>query len=84
MNSSEITCREDLRAAHVCAQHEPTAGLDAKIQKDGCLSIIFRSSETGIGRIIENVRDARISIADLSTRDPDLEDVFVEMTKNQD
>ena len=58
------------------------SGLDAKIQKDGCLSITFRSSETGIGRIIENVREAGISIADLSTRDPDLEDVFVEMTKN--
>ncbi len=58
------------------------SGLDASIRKDGCLSISFRTSETGIGRIIENVREAGISIADLSTHDPDLEDVFVEMTKS--
>lgn len=55
--------------------------LNASIREDGALSITFRSTETGIGRIIENVREAGISIEDLSTEDPDLEDVFVEMTK---
>lgn len=57
------------------------SGLNTSIRDDGALSITFRSTETGIGRIIENVREAGISIEDLSTEDPDLEDVFVEMTK---
>lgn len=57
------------------------SGLNTSIREDGALSITFRSAETGIGRIIENVREAGISIEDLSTEDPDLEDVFVEMTK---
>ena len=57
------------------------AGLDTKLRDDGSLSITFRSSEMGIGRIIEDVRSAGISIADLATEEPDLEDVFVEMTR---
>ncbi|MFC6197622.1 ABC transporter ATP-binding protein [Ponticaulis profundi] len=57
------------------------SGVDASIRPDGALAITFRSSETGIGRLIETVREANISIEDLETEDPDLEDVFVEMTK---
>ncbi|MAK59944.1 MAG: multidrug ABC transporter ATP-binding protein [Ponticaulis sp.] len=59
------------------------AELDAKLGSDGALSITFRSSETGIGRIIETVRAEGISIADLATTEPDLEDVFVSMTSAQ-
>ena len=55
-------------------------GLEAEITEDGILCIKFRSSETGIGRLLEQVRDAGISVADLSTEQPNLEDVFVAMT----
>ncbi|MDG1826064.1 MAG: ABC transporter ATP-binding protein [Henriciella sp.] len=54
--------------------------LDASISDDGILTITFRNSETGIGRLLEQVREAGISIADLSTEQPNLEDVFVSMT----
>lgn len=54
--------------------------LDTEITKSGELVIRFRTSDTGIGRLLEKVRDAGISIADLSTEDPDLEDVFVALT----
>jgi ABC-2 type transport system ATP-binding protein len=47
---------------------------------DGGLAITFRTSETGIGRLLERVRAAGISIADLSTEAPDLEDVFISLT----
>lgn len=56
------------------------ANLDSRLRPDGALAITFRASETGIGRIIEIVRDVGISIADLETEEPDLEDVFVSMT----
>ncbi len=54
--------------------------LDAALGTDGTLTITFRNSETGIGRLLEQVREAGISIADLSTEQPNLEDVFVSMT----
>ncbi len=71
----KITPRETLSAV-------PSAlnGLDAEISEDGTLVITFRSSETGIGRLLEQVREAGISVADLSTEQPNLEDVFVAMT----
>lgn len=54
--------------------------LNASLAADGVLNITFRSSETGIGRLLERVRDAGIGVADLSTEQPNLEDVFVAMT----
>lgn len=55
-------------------------GLDATIRADGSLAITYRASETGIGRLLEKVREAGIGIADLATEEPDLEDVFVALT----
>ncbi|MEM9178503.1 MAG: ABC transporter ATP-binding protein [Pseudomonadota bacterium] len=54
--------------------------LNAVIAEDGVLNITFRSSETGMGRLLERVREAGIGVADLSTEQPNLEDVFVAMT----
>lgn len=54
--------------------------INAELSADGVLNITFRSSETGIGRLLERVREAGIGVADLSTEQPNLEDVFVAMT----
>lgn len=62
---------------------ETLAGVDAELTKAGDLVIRFRTKETGIGRLLEKVRGAGISIADLSTEDPDLEDVFVALTSSK-
>lgn len=70
-----ITPREPITALP-----ESLAGTDTEIQEDGSLLITFRSSETGIGRLLEKVREGGISVADLSTEQPNLEDVFVAMT----
>ena len=59
---------------------ESLSTYDAKLRDDGTLSITFRTGETGIGRLIEAVRASGVSIADLATEEPDLEDVFVSMT----
>lgn len=56
------------------------AGLDASISADGTILIKFRTAETGIGRLLEQVREAGIGISDLATSQPSLEDVFVAMT----
>jgi len=54
--------------------------LDVRLSEDGVLNITFRSTETGIGRLLERVREAGIGVADLATEQPNLEDVFVAMT----
>lgn len=59
---------------------EALHNLDASLRPDGALAITFRTRETGIGRLLESVRNAGISIGDLSTEAPDLEDVFISLT----
>ena len=54
--------------------------LDVRLLASGDLEITYRNSETGIGRLLEKVREAGIGVADLSTDQPNLEDVFVAMT----
>ncbi|HAO34547.1 MULTISPECIES: ABC transporter ATP-binding protein [unclassified Hyphomonas] len=54
--------------------------MDAVLRPDGDLAITFRSSETGIGRLLETVRSNGIGIGDLVTEAPDLEDVFIALT----
>lgn len=71
----KITPRETLKTVPAAL-----SDLDAKITDDGTLCISFRSSETGIGRLLEQVREAGIGVADLATEQPNLEDVFVAMT----
>ncbi len=54
----------------------------AALRPGGDIAITFRTSETGIGRLLERVREAGISISDLATEEPDLEDVFVALTSD--
>ncbi len=56
---------------------------DPKLRSDGTMTITFKTAETGIGRLLEKARAAGISVADLSTRSPDLEDVFISLTSDQ-
>ncbi len=71
----KITPKDPLKAIP-----DSLADLNAKLTEDGELNITFHSSETGIGRLLERVREAGISVGDLSTEQPNLEDVFVAMT----
>jgi len=56
---------------------------DSKLRSDGTLAITFKTAETGIGRLLEKARSAGISVADLSTKSPDLEDVFIALTSEK-
>ena len=59
---------------------EILSDVSATIRENGALAITYRTSETGIGRLLEKVREAGIGIADLATEEADLEDVFVALT----
>jgi ABC-2 type transport system ATP-binding protein len=56
------------------------AGLDAVVRKDGQLAITYKMDATSIEQLLGQVRSAGVSIGDLRTEEPDLEDVFVALT----
>ncbi|MEM0986273.1 MAG: ABC transporter ATP-binding protein [Pseudomonadota bacterium] len=64
-------------------EHLPDAlsALDAILRPDGSIAITFSKGETGIGRLLEIVRNTGISVDDLATEEPDLEDVFLALTR---
>jgi ABC-2 type transport system ATP-binding protein len=70
-----ITPKEPLSAVPAAL-----SDMDAVLRPDGDLAITFRTSETGIGRLLETVRSNEIGIGDLVTEAPDLEDVFIALT----
>jgi ABC-2 type transport system ATP-binding protein len=46
------------------------------------LVLHYRPSETRVADILAAVDQAGLQVADLSTREPDLEDLFVELTRD--
>ncbi len=60
------------------------AGFDdvgAALRADGAITVTYRTSEHSVEQLLDRVRRAGIAIKDLSIEEPDLEDVFVELTK---
>ena len=55
-------------------------GLNAAIADNGALSISYRSGTDSISDMLAKVKAAGISISDLRTEEPDLEDVFMALT----
>ncbi|HVY88909.1 MAG TPA: ABC transporter ATP-binding protein [Hyphomonadaceae bacterium] len=55
-------------------------GLEAMVRKDGGLAITYKTDTASIEELLTRVRSAGVSIADLRTEEPDLEDVFVALT----
>lgn len=56
-------------------------GLEVEAQGDGTLKITYQTGRTSAEEVLEAVRDAGIRIADVRTRQADLEDVFLELTR---
>ena len=50
------------------------------IRDDGTLAITYRTTQTKIPELLELISAANITIADLRTEEPDLEDVFMALT----
>jgi ABC-2 type transport system ATP-binding protein len=53
----------------------------AELKPTGELMLTYRPSETRLDTLIDAVRATGIVIADLSTVEPDLEDVFLQLTR---
>jgi len=54
--------------------------LDASVSGDGSLSINYRSGKDSISGLLSQVKSVGVSIGDLRTEEPDLEDVFMALT----
>ncbi|TNE39566.1 MAG: ABC transporter ATP-binding protein [Alphaproteobacteria bacterium] len=59
---------------------EALTALNAEITADGKLSIGYQPSGSMVDELLDAVRGAGISIADLSTDEADLEDIFLQLT----
>lgn len=55
-------------------------GVQTSIRPDGALAFAYRRSETSPGAILDAVRAAGVTIRDVATEEPDLEDVFLALT----
>lgn len=54
--------------------------LEAEIDKEGRLIINYKPSIDNIQDILNSVGECKISVRDLSTREPNLEDIFLQLT----
>ncbi len=54
--------------------------IGASLNKTGEIVIKFNPSHISIGNILEKIQGAAIEIADLSTQETDLEDIFLQLT----
>lgn len=58
--------------------------LDITLLDNGALSIAYRSGKDSISGMLNQVKAAGLSIGDLRTEEPDLEDVFMALTYDKD
>ena len=56
---------------------------DAAIRKDGALAVTYRYGAQKVTDIIEAAKAGGVEIADIATQEPDLEDVFLQLTYNR-
>ena len=72
----EVTVDRDLAAA-------PQASLFDKIEFDGerTLTITYRKDRANAGQVLDVLQSEGLGIVEVSTREPDLEDVFLNLTR---
>ena len=84
--TSELLQRLDKKALTIHPESEletvpkDLADLDASIRADGALTVTYHSNNTRVVDLLNRIREAGVRVKDLATEEPDLEDVFVEMT----
>src|ERR1700761_7087189 len=83
--TSQLLRRLDTRTVVVTPQEALIAAPElgrftSVIRPDGQLAVTFKTGEAGVESVLAAVREAGVAIKDLSTEDPDLEDVFMSLT----
>ncbi len=58
--------------------------LNASLRDDGTLAITYNTAKAKIPDLLAQISNAKITIADLRTEEPDLEDVFMALTYERD
>ena len=56
------------------------AGFEARLRPGGAFAVTYRTGESSVEQVLAAVRAAGLSVRDVSTEDPSLEDVFVALT----
>ena len=62
------------------AQAPLLAGFDTRLRAGGAFSVTYRTGQSSVEQVLAAIRAAGVHIKDISTEDPDLEDVFVSLT----
>ncbi len=83
--TSQLLRRLDTRAVVITPQEAliqaPSLGrFQGELRPDGRLAASFKTADAGVEAVLAAVREAGVAIKDLSTEDPDLEDVFMALT----
>ena len=83
--TGDLLRRLDTRAVVVTPQQPLDSvpllnGFDGRLRPDGRLAITFKSEAASVEAVLAAVRSAGVQIKDLSTEEPDLEDVFLSLT----
>ncbi|MSO74324.1 MAG: ABC transporter ATP-binding protein [Alphaproteobacteria bacterium] len=88
-DTSVLLGRIDRKELAIVAAHDLAAAPPA-LQRFGAvltgsrrLTLNYRRSQTGIAEVLDAVREAGIEIADLSTQEGDLEDVFLGLIRGE-
>jgi ABC-2 type transport system ATP-binding protein len=69
-----VTPEEPLTAA------PPLPGFETKLLKAGGFSVTYRTGQSSVEQVLAAIRASGLHIKDISTEDPDLEDVFMSLT----
>ena len=83
--TADLLRRVDTRAVVITPEVELAAapalpGFDARLRPDGRLAVTFKREGASVEAVLAAVRAAGVRIRDLTTEDPDLEDVFLALT----
>jgi ABC-2 type transport system ATP-binding protein len=81
----QLLRRLDTRKVVITPEEPVTAapvvnGYDVKLRTDGAFEVGFRTGQSSVEQVLAAVRATGLHIKDLTTEDPDLEDVFVALT----
>ena len=55
-------------------------GFDVSVRPNGAFAVTYRKGQSSVEQVLAAVKAAGVTIADIATEDPDLEDVFVALT----
>ncbi|HEX4097314.1 MAG TPA: ABC transporter ATP-binding protein, partial [Caulobacteraceae bacterium] len=83
--TTTLLARMDTRKVLVTPEEPQTAapalaGFDTSLLPSGGFSVSYRTGQSSVEQVLAAVRAAGLHIKDISTEDPDLEDVFVSLT----